>query len=84
MLALLCGANPRISKDGPRVRITPGKWCVEVDYLKDSVLGIYLNDTLLDETHEKLFSIEQASTVQIKFQNRGTESFINAWLKPIK
>lgn len=86
-IALLSGANPKIAKIGPRVRLVKGSWRIECEGMKDSKLYLTLTSKpflsqdedvvwhiMLDET--RAFNIDVPATVQVGFKHWGTEPLL--------
>lgn len=79
-LALLVGARPQHCVEGPIVRLLPGHWILRIEGLKDSILVLTTESFDSKElTDGFLFDTFEPADFQIKFQKRGTESFINVF-----
>lgn len=87
-LALLSGANPRTSRDGPTVMLSKGTWKITYDGVKDTVLWIMVTSKPFvrpDEDqvesfpikHEHVLELPIASRVKLIFNQRGQERFVS-------
>lgn len=80
-LALLVGANPRVSENGPKVRLGVGKWSIITEGVVDS-------DLCVNHTFSSGSSIEVdipsscfvgPCDVEVRFNKRGKESHISVY-----
>lgn len=90
IIALLSGANPNICKEGPKVRLSPGRWKLECDGIRDSSLSLTLTSIANIENimnhhvhHDSEVDVNESSICQIAFRNRGSERFINVTLRKV-
>lgn len=81
-LALLVGANPRVSISGPKVRLYAGDWKVQVRGLEDTTLilersteNMIVGNVLNKEKFEEI--VEGNCDLQIHIGKRGKESSID-------
>lgn len=90
IIALLSGANPNVCKEGPKVRLSPGRWKIECDGVRDSSIFLTLisiadiNDVLTHHvSHESEVDVPHSSVAQIGFRSRGNERFINVAIRKV-
>ncbi len=87
-LALLVGANPRVCKEGPVVKLSEGKWILVPVGLVDTVLGLQLtgNREITDGFYVKRdsnFGIEvklgENIRAQLVMKEAGNEPYIGVF-----
>lgn len=80
-LALIAGANPRVCKEGPKVRLFAGNWKFCVENHKDSAMVLHTELGQLPIHHDKEFT-SSGECVQVKI-NGGTENYISVFAEHI-
>lgn len=87
-VALLTGANPRVSRGGPEVRLLAGQWRIVTEGIKDTTLTLHIENgpVLLVphkdwETEGLLF--DDRTNVRLAFKNRGSEDHISVFAEKI-
>ena len=76
-LALLAGASPQRSSDGPISRLIAGSYLIHIEGLLDSILTLDVNGIRQQLHHECKLNLSKHSDVQVKFGDRGSESFLS-------
>jgi len=83
-VALLTGANPRVSRGGPEVRLLAGQWRIISEGIKDSILRLHIdNDPVLLVPHEDIIVFTDRTNVRLKFESRGSEDHISVFAEKI-
>lgn len=93
-LALLSGANPRVCKDGPVVRLSSGKWRIDFEGVRESVLWIQLTSKPFERQDEDQVvplpitdghevTLHIPSNARVIFQHRGSEPFISVMAQKV-
>lgn len=72
-LALLAGASPQRSSDGPTSRLVKGMYHIRVEGLRDSVLLLDVDGVQVPLNASTQFNNGDSSNVQVKWKTRGTE-----------
>ncbi len=84
-LALLSGANPRTCAIGPKVRLQPGTWTLNIHGLRDSILTLHVAGPTASGIYdaiknENTIVVTEPSIAQIMFENRGIESHLSIFV----
>jgi len=84
-IALLSGANPRVCKEGPTVRLLKGSWAIGVQGIIDSELTLHVDGyECTNVWHPGMtLHIDEAELVKLHFSKRGSESFIVAFAEKV-
>jgi hypothetical protein len=82
-LALLVGANPRVTINGPIVRLYDGLWTISSQGLEDSslILERKSKEELISATilKDERIEIKGDCSIQVFFGKKGTEQSISAF-----
>ncbi len=81
-LALLSGVNPRVCKNGPRVRLHEGSWKLSTVGLVDSKLALLIDG--VEFSIDKEFNFIVPFVGQLIFLERGTEEHFSVFAEPVK
>jgi len=87
-VALLTGANPRVSRGGPEVRLLAGRWRIVTEGVKDSILDLHFDDGhVLPVPHpvvaNGVFARDDRFNVRLHFRERGTEDHISVFAEKV-
>jgi hypothetical protein len=77
-IALLVGAHSVRCSEGPRVRLLPGDYRIDVEGVVDSKLHLLINDEYHGDIdgNSVINILEPFAYVQLLFTNRGSEESI--------
>jgi len=76
-LALLIGANPKIARQGPVVRLPAGSWRFVIHGLNSSILSLHTDTAEIGElARNSTFNFGEGVDVHVKFKTRGVEDYL--------
>lgn len=93
-LALLSGANPRVCKDGPTVRLSSGKWKIEYEGVCSTELIILITSKPFESQDEDQIvpfritdgheiTLHAPANVKLMIHQRGAEPFISVMAQKV-
>lgn len=79
-LALLVGANPRVLKSGPTVRLYEGKWKLSFVGIVDTWLSLQPVSHMVEDGS----IVEGPCSIQLHTRRIGTEPFISVFAELVE
>ncbi len=83
-LALLSGVNPRVCKNGPRVRLHEGKWKLNCVGLVDTKLTLCRAGAEIHEDVKDGYVFDGNCTIALVIMEKGNEQHFSVFAEPVK